>query len=63
MSPGLVSILAEIAACQARVAGYQAENASRMRRNEALAYTEDMFEMESDRLRVLAEAALREGGS
>jgi hypothetical protein len=53
----LISILAQIAACQARVAGMQAENTERERRNAALAYCEGDFMHEANTLEQLAHAA------
>lgn len=57
MSPVLVSILAQIAASQARVAGMQAANAQRAACGESPAYVEDSFSYESAHLDALANDA------
>lgn len=57
MNAQLVSILAQIAACQARVAGMQAENSIRMLLGQSIAYDEAPFLREADVLGILASDA------
>lgn len=57
MSPQLVSILAQISACNARVAAMQAENAHRVSNGWANTYGEDAFNQEAAGLEYLAAAA------
>lgn len=58
MNANLVSILAQIAASQARVAGMQAENAHRAACGNSPAYGEDAFGHEAQFLDRLAVDAL-----
>ena len=57
MSPVLVSILAQVAAAQARVAGMQAANQHWVALGQSPAYDEQHFKAEADALEHLAIAA------
>lgn len=63
MSPNLVSILASIAAAQARVAGMQAFNQHRISLGQSIGYDQDSFDNETAGLEHLAKAAQQEQGS
>lgn len=59
MSPDLVFVIARIAAVQARVAGMEAFNESRRRRDMADGYDEGQFYVAEKELMELADAAMR----
>lgn len=54
MSPALVAILAQITACNARVAAMQAANDQRKAEGNSMAYTDDHFWSEANQLDSLA---------
>ena len=58
MSPELVSVLAHIAAANARIEGMKAMNAKRESEGFALAYDEESFFAEAQALEILAVHAI-----